>query len=257
MRILESSSNPRIQKVKKTLSRKNPDEFVIEGSKLFEEALQSGMQFEEAYFTEEAAARYPDIVRNLQTRDVSLNRISARIAKQISDVETPPGLIAILKKPEYGPVAIRNAALLLIGLRDPGNFGAIVRTAEGAGMDAVFYTADCADPFQPKAVRGSMGSLFRVPVIEIADPAVFLKEQTMAQVKICGLVPEGGVQLHQWKPSMPLLLCVGSESHGIPPELSIPEKLSIPMEGKTDSLNAAVAASICLYWIHLTCRNRN
>jgi len=99
MRTIESSSNPRIQKARKVLLRRDPDHFLIEGSKLFEEAIRSGMQIEEAYLTQEALLANGNLMQELETKKVPVNRISSRLAKLISDVDTPPGLTAILRKP--------------------------------------------------------------------------------------------------------------------------------------------------------------
>jgi len=140
-------------------------------------------------------------------------------------------------------------ALLLVSIRDPGNFGAIVRTAEAFGCEWIAYTADCVDPFHPKVVRSAMGSLFRVPVIEVHDKNLFLKEQSKRNVSTCGLETKGGQSLIHWKPKFPLIVCIGSESHGLPVDLPVDEKLSIAMKGSVESLNAAVAAAVFLYAI--------
>jgi RNA methyltransferase, TrmH family len=253
MRTIESTSNPRIQRARRVLQKRDRAHFLIEGAKLFEEAIRSGIRIEEAYFTEEAFLENRILVGELEAKDVVINRITRRLAKLITDLETPPGLIAMVKRPENHTENVQRLAILLIGLRDPGNVGTIIRSAEGAGCDAVFYS-DCADPFQPKVVRATMGSIFRMPVIEIKDATSFLKSKQATE--ICGLSMEG-VPLNQWKPSFPVLVCVGSESHGLPPELPVTRRISIPMEARVESLNAAVAASVCLYWIRLTCRNRS
>ena len=256
MRMIESSSNPRIQRARKILLRRDPDYFLVEGAKLFEEAIRSRMKIEEAYVTQEAMSENAQLIHDIESRNVAVNRISPRLTKLISDLETPPGLIAILKRPQSVAGSIKRLAICLIGVRDPGNVGAIVRSAEGAGCDAVFH-ADGADPFQPKAVRASMGSIFRMPVVAVADPVTFLSAKKTQNVEISGLVTQDGVALNEWNTSFPALICVGSESHGLPAELPIAKKISIPMEGSVESLNAAVAASICLYWIRLTCRNQS
>jgi TrmH family RNA methyltransferase len=229
---------------------------VVEGSKLFEEAIRSEMRMEEAFLTQEALSANGHLLQQLEAKKIPVNRIASRLAKLVSDLETPPGLTAIIKKPQSGKAMVRRIAVFLVGLRDPGNVGTIIRTAEGTGCDAVFYT-DCADPFQPKVVRASMGSIFRVPLIEVKNPLTFLKQKNEEQIPVCGLVSVGGLDLREWTPSFPTLVCVGSESHGLPAEFPLTSRISIPMDGEVESLNAAIAASVCLYWIHLKCRNRN
>jgi len=102
-----------------------------------------------------------------------------------------------------------------------------------------------------------MGSIFRVPLIEIRDPLTFLNAKMEEQIQICGLASTGGIDIDEWQPTLPALICVGSESHGLPRELPLTNTISIPMEGRVESLNAAIAASVCLYWIHLKCRNQS
>jgi tRNA G18 (ribose-2'-O)-methylase SpoU len=94
-----------------------------------------------------------------------------------------------------------------------------------------------------------MGSLFRLPLIEITDPDSFLKQELQANVQTCGLIPRKGRPLFEWRPVFPLVVCIGSETQGLPENLPLTEKLSIPMKGRVESLNAAVAAAICLYRI--------
>jgi RNA methyltransferase, TrmH family len=170
--------------------------------------------------------------------------------KSISDVETPQGIVGVAQRPKQSSgLSLRKVALLLISIRDPGNFGAIVRTAEACGCEWIAYSTDSVDPFQPKVVRSSMGSLFRVPIIEVKNVNVFLEEQMRQDISSCGLETRGGQSIDSWKPRFPLIVCIGSESHGLPPDLPVENKLSIPMKGKVESLNAAVAAALCLYAI--------
>ena len=251
MRLIQSPSNPGIRRVREILKGKDENLFVIEGKKLFDEAIRSGVLIEEVFATDEISKMHKNLLTKLEQQNVPIRLISARVARLISDVHTPPGLSGIARRPQSPDRYFTGAGLFLISLRDPGNFGAILRSAEGAGCEIVYHSSDCADPFQPKVVRASMGSIFRIPVAEVKDPKSFLKEQQARNVAVCGLVARGGVPLREWKPAMPVLLCVGSESHGLPQDLPLMEKISIPMKGPIESLNAAVAASLCLYWISL------
>ncbi|MGH9857314.1 MAG: TrmH family RNA methyltransferase, partial [Acidobacteriota bacterium] len=101
----------------------------------------------------------------------------------------------------------------------------------------------------PKVVRSSMGSLFRVPILEVRNTNAFLKEHIKQNISTCGLETRGGQSIESWRPRFPLIVCIGSESHGLPADLPVTDSLSIPMKGKVESLNAAVAASVCLYAI--------
>ena len=245
MRFIRSASNPRVQSVKKILkTRKNPL-FVVEGKKLFLEAVSANIHFEEIFVTPEVWAMEKEWLAPLEQKGVLIQTIAPSLLKNISDVETPQGIVGVARRtqpPES--IQIARSALLLISIRDPGNLGAIMRSAESFGCSWIGYTSDCADPFQPKAVRASMGSAFRVPLIEISDPVSFLQQ---TKIPAYGLTARGRISIEDWKPSFPVILCIGSESHGLPAELPLKETIFIPMKGRVESLNAAVAASICLY----------
>lgn len=257
MRVIRSTTNPRLQHARKVLRGKEKRFFTIEGAKLFEEAIRSGMFFEEIFVTGETSEQNREMLTFLEQKGVPVNLISSRLAHSISDVQAAPGLIALLKRPFHQDPNFRRLAVFLISVRDPGNFGTIVRSAEGAGCEVLFYSSDCVDPFQPKVVRASMGSIFRVPLMEVRDPKLFLENQYANKIAVCRLEARSGRSIQNWKPSMPALICIGSESHGLPKNLPVTEIVSIPMYGAVESLNAAVAASICLYWISLTCPNQN
>ena len=248
MALIQSHTNPRIQRIKKLLKSRKQNHFIVEGKKLLREAIQAGFHFDEIFITPEAWYEERQWMERL--KDAQVLQVTPDVMKSISDVETPQGILGVAQKPKQPfNLAVQTFSLLLVSIRDPGNFGAIVRTAEACGCEWIGYTADSADPFQPKVVRSAMGSLFRVPLIEIHDSNSFLKEQISRNISTCGLETRGGQLLWQWKPRFPLIVCIGSESHGLPIDLPVTEKLTIPMKGSVESLNAAVAAAVCLYTI--------
>jgi TrmH family RNA methyltransferase len=250
MRMIQSSSNPRIQKVKKIGKNRQEKLFLIEGKKLLMEAIGAGLTFEEIFATPEVCATEQQWLEPLEHQGASVYMLSSNLLRSISEVETPQGILGLARKPPPAKsVSIAKLALFLISIRDPGNFGAILRTAEASGCEWVAYSSDCVDPFLPKVVRASIGSLFRVPLVEIKDPKSFLHQELQSNAQTCGLITREGRCLFEWKPVFPLVVCIGSESQGLPGDLSLTEKVSIPMRGKVESLNAAVAAAICLYRI--------
>lgn len=250
MRMIQSSTNPRIQKAKKIGKNRNEKLFLIEGKKLLLEAIGSRLKCEEVFVTPEVWAKEKQWLKPLEEQGTTIYLVTPRLLKSISDVQTPQGMLGVARKPLLvQSLAIAKFALLLISIRDPGNFGAILRTAEASGCEWVSYNSDCVDPFLPKVVRASMGSLFRVPLMEIGDATDFLKQGLQRNIQSCGLVTRNGRSLLDWKPVFPLIVCIGSESRGLPADLPVDEKVSIPMKGHVESLNAAVAAAICLYTI--------
>ncbi len=249
MRMIQSSTNPRIQKFKKLLKNRKQNLFVIEGKKLFREAVAANLRFEEIFVTPDVWSHERELLEPLEHEGTTLLLITPRLLKSISDLETPQGILGVARKPQQQEnLTITRVALLLVSIRDPGNFGAIVRTAEACGCDWIAYTSDCVDPFQPKVVRASMGSIFRMPVVETKDPVSFLIER---KVSSYGLTVRGDKSLLNWRPEPPFILCIGSESHGLPMDLPLRETIFIPMKGRVESLNAAVASGVCLYWTFL------
>ena len=250
MKVIESPSNPRIVRAKKIGKKYNENLFLIEGKKLLQEAASAGIFFEEIFVIPEVWPNNQIFLKALERQGTNVSLVTLNLLKSISDVESPQGVLGIARKPVHvKPPTIAKFALLLISIRDPGNFGAILRTAEASGCEWIAHSSDCVDPFLPKVVRASMGSLFRVPLIEKKDPNFFLKQELPSEVQTCGLIPRNGRSLLEWRPEFPLVVCIGSETRGLPENLPLTEKLSIPMKGKVESLNAAVAAAICLYRI--------
>ncbi len=250
MRVIESGSNPRVQRVKKVHSRHRNDLFLIEGRKLFQEAAASGIHWEEIFVTAPVLSKERELLNSKTLAGVELNIVSTRVMKTISDLDTPPGILALARRPVPPAIIypVRMAAFL-ISIRDPGNFGAIIRTAEASECEFIAYTQDCVDPFLPKVVRASMGSIFRLPLLEVKNANDFLVQQKKRKIQCCSLAPRAAQSIPDWRPKFPLLVCLGSESHGLPAGLSVDEVISIPMKSGVESLNAAVAASLCLYWL--------
>src|SRR5262249_35591752 len=108
-------------------------------------------------------------------------------------------------------------------------------------------SADCADPYQPKAIRASMGSIFHMPPYEVTDAKQFLADLSSRGVTAYGLSPHSGSNLFETAPRFPAVIVIGSEASGLPPDLPVQERLCIPMQGKVESLNAAMAATVCFY----------
>jgi TrmH family RNA methyltransferase len=148
-------------------------------------------------------------------------------------------------------IATRNPQLLLVleGVQDPGNVGAIVRTAEACGASAVIATAGTADPLGWKALRGSMGSTFRLPVATAADPGVVLQAIGRARVRSFAMTPRGGVPLHRANLAAPSAILLGGEGAGLSRGIieQVDEQLTIDMRAPVESLNVSVAAALVLY----------
>jgi len=184
---------------------------------------------------------------------------SPAVLEAASPVRTPSGIVAIAR---WHPAAIEQVMeaqpALVVGavqVQDPGNVGAIIRAADAAGATGVIVTGGSADPFGWKALRGSMGSAFRLPVASGAHPADVCREARERGVRVIATSPAGGRDLHEVDLAGPALILVGGEGAGLPDEIRdlADGLLSIPMRPPVESLNVAVAAGIVLYE---ACRQR-
>ena len=218
--------------------------FTVEGAKGVEEALKSGWPIHNLLAT--ADADIPEAWK--------AERISQREMERISNLKTPPGVLAVVGIPDAStPLSPNGAAVLppmtiaLDGLSDPGNLGTIIRSADWFGMGGIWSSALSVDAFNPKVVQATMGAIFRVPVWNVNLLEVLTQYQANG-ARIIGLEMEGD---SLWTVSnavdeRPVVTVLGSESHGLSPEIKVlcTELVHIPGGGQSESLNASVAASI-------------
>ncbi|MFM1931726.1 MAG: hypothetical protein RL226_1029, partial [Bacteroidota bacterium] len=214
--------------------------FVVEGKKPVMELIQAGFTIEAIYVQSEL---------QLEELGHNVEEVSETDMKQLSDLSTPPGILAVAHLPEWYPevkspleLSVDKGILVLDGIRDPGNLGTIIRTADWFGHKAILATSDTVDCFNQKVVQASMGSVFRVQVLYLSD--VQLDE--LRSLDWYGL-DLGGQSLYETKPKSGLYV-IGNESHGIRAAMRerIQTYLHIPGAGKAESLNAAVSAAILM-----------
>ena len=170
--------------------------------------------------------------------------------RSISDTVSPQGIMAVVRQPEWNPgmpPAGNGKILLLDGIRDPGNLGTIIRTAEAAGVRAVYLSPDCADQYNPKVIRSTMGSIFRVPVIS-ADLIDVIRNLKSSGIKVYGTSLEAAATYREADLSDAAII-IGSEANGARKEVldSASQCIKIPMAGQVESLNAAVSAAILMF----------
>jgi TrmH family RNA methyltransferase len=234
----------------------------IEGPHLLEEALRSGVEIVAVLASAAgekhlerlglfgAAAKRPSAPLILRTSD--------RLFASVSDTQTPQGIAALIRLPEYSFEDVASGvalAVVLIGMQDPGNVGTLVRSAEALGATGLIAAAGTANPFGPKAMRASAGSAFRLPILVRAQPPVLLAQLRVAGVKLVATTaaaagPGPRPQLPREVDFRgPVALLVGSEPHGLPEAVlrSADAAVRIPLTTPVESLNAAIAASVILY----------
>ena len=243
--IIESRQNERVKAARALSLAKERRERGLhraEGEKLVREAIASGQSITELFVEEGFDA--PAAPQATQRYSVTRGVLEA-----ISDTATPQHAVAIVKTPPSAPPAAYPAGLIVVldGVQDPGNVGAILRSAVAFGAVGALLTADCADPFADKALRASMGSAYHLPIWR-GDAAEQLSAMKAAGfLAICGRL-DGAEKLPALR--LCVALVIGSEGHGASAAaLALCEGYRLPMPGRAESLNAAVAAGIMIYQI--------
>jgi TrmH family RNA methyltransferase len=230
------------------------DTVLLDGAHLLDEALRSAVTLEVAAFSDEAAVRHATLVDECERSGARVVTLPASLANTISPVRKGSGVVALARitMPELETVIATHPPQLLLVLdsvQDPGNVGAIIRTAEACGGSAVIAGAGTADPFGWKALRGSMGSAFRLPIAAAADASIVLQKIGRARIRTFAMVPRGGVPPHRANLAAPSAILLGGEGAGLSRELteSVDEQLTIEMRSPVESLNVSVAAALVLY----------
>jgi TrmH family RNA methyltransferase len=236
-------------------------ELLLDGVHLLAEAHASGLHIDTAAF-ERAALDHPEargLAERLAGAGTEVLIVSRNVLEAMSPVKTPSGAVGIARHSlvslrdalvPLGDAPGRSPALVILAhdVQDPGNVGALLRTAEAAGATAFVACGGTADPFGWKALRGSMGSALRVRIAR-ADIHTALRACAEAAIQVAALVPRGGEPFFAAELHAPMALLLGSEGAGLPPEIAgrCDRRLSIPMRGPMESLNVAVAAALVLY----------
>lgn len=249
---ISSGKNPAIQRFRDAAVGALEGVMLAEGAKLVVEALDAGLQVLEAAVSPRCADQ--KLRERLQQQAQSYLECSDEVLGRMSALETPQGVAVLLAKPDVaeGELLGRDLAPLVVvaaGVRDPGNLGSLLRTAEAAGATGCITMKGGADPFRDKAVRGSMGSLFRLPVLHGLDAAGVIAFARGHRLQI--VVADGGGEGLHTKVDLkkPMALVVGAEAAGVPPELlkAADARVRIPLRRPVESLNVAVAAGVLLF----------
>lgn len=237
--MITSKQNQLIKRIRSLHDKKYRDlygEYIVEGSKLVNEANQLGANVLTVVCTEKAR----QLVCNL---DVQVELVSEQVFEYVTTEQSPQGVLAVIKKPLTTPVLTEKSCLFLDGVSDPLNVGAIIRTAAASGYSDI-YLASCADPFSYKAVRASMSGIFNVNVYQGE------REELLKFIDKPVVVADmGGKNVFDLKIPNDFCLVIGSEAHGVSERIKNIAKytVSIPMEKGIESLNASVSAGILMY----------
>jgi TrmH family RNA methyltransferase len=227
-------------------------ECAIEGVKLIEEALRSGQPLETVFFSESARPLAEKLLPQINTRTETLVLPNA-LFNSIVPSDAPQGVAALIKLPAFSSIQLLERSsdgpvVVAAGLQDPGNLGTILRSAEAFGAAGVFLTEGTVSPYNTKVLRGSAGSIFRLPFLQISS-AELLPLLRARAVRLLATSSHQGTPLPQISWTLPLAIFIGNEGAGLPRELmrEMDETLAIPQAEQVESLNAGVAAGIVLY----------
>lgn len=254
--MITSLSNAKVKQVvlwqTKAKERKKEQVFLIEGIKLFEEAPISWIR--EAYLTADAVKRLEEkSALKEKLSQISWEEVSDEVMEKMSDTQTPQGILTVVRCPEYSAkellVKPDGLYLVLEDIQDPGNLGTMMRTGEGAGITAVIMNKTTVDIFNPKTIRATMGSVFRVPFVIVDDLEAFLPEMKKNNIRIFAAHLNGKNYYAGTSFQGKTAFLIGNEGNGLSKEITLlaDEKIKIPMEGKLESLNAGVAGALLLY----------
>lgn len=250
--VITSAANEQIKNLiqlkEKSKVRKTSGTFAVEGIKMFVEIPKEDLV--SVYVSESFEQDNSDVLKN-----VSYQVVSDNVFKKISDTVTPQGIMAVVKQKSYTVEDIickrnknKSCIVVLDRLQDPGNLGTILRTGEAAGITGVIMSNDCADIYNPKVIRSTMGSIFRVPFAIVEDlPA------TVELLKDNGIVTYAahlkGKLYNSGTIKDDCALLIGNEARGLSDSVAskADELIKIPMAGKVESLNAAIATAILMY----------
>lgn len=225
--------------------------FLAAGPRVVEEVFQSPLEVEAVCVSSQSVPQLESIIR--KAGSVAVYEGTDTELKQLAGTETSPGVVAVVKLPkhQYRPVPERDSVVMgLNGIQDPGNVGTIIRTAAWLGATTVAYDFQCADPWGPKTVRASAGTLGYVNIFRVENWETFIGEWQEAGGLVVGLDLDG-IPLTEYDSPGAHLIIVGSEAHGLAPEIRrrVKHYLTITKRGRGESLNASMAAAMALFWI--------
>ena len=236
--------------LKESAERKKTGCFLLEGVRLCADAALNGIQILTFFVSERASLKYPKETALLESRAEKSFLISESVSDKLSDTKNSQQFFAVCREKELSAeIKTDGMYVMTDNIQNPDNLGAVVRTAEAMGADGLIINSGC-DIYSPKALRASMGALLRFPVIVTRDAPSLLTELKGKEMKIfASVVSHGAQSVTLADKSGGCVLIIGNEGNGVSDEilLSATDKITIPMKGKAESLNAAAAAAVLIW----------
>lgn len=228
--------------------------FLAEGPQAVREAVAHRPEAVREVFVDPAGReRHPQILQAAAAAGLIVRETSADVLRVMCDTDAPQGLLAVCRPIDVDLESVLSAAprllVVLTNVRDPGNAGTVIRGADAAGADAVLVGTDSVDVYNPKVVRSAVGSHFHTPIVLGLDVPTLLQRLREAGIRTLAADGTGPVSLYETDLRTPHAWVMGNEAWGLPPELlgACDEAVAVPLYGKAESLNLAMAATVCLY----------
>ena len=250
--MITATSNKRIKWLvslsEKAKERKKEQVFLVEGTKMFEEADE---EFVREVYVSESYIEKNGISEKL--RRIGYEAVSDEVFKKISDTKAPQGILCVMNQYKYTLEDLlkkENPVLVLLeDIQDPGNLGTILRTGEGAGIDGVIMTKDTVDIYNPKTIRATMGSVYRMPFLYVDSLEEVIKVLQKKGIVVYAAHLDGQEYYDSFDFTKGSAFLIGNEGNGLKKETAdlADAYLKIPMEGRVESLNAAIATSLLMY----------
>lgn len=254
MQIISSKDNELIKHIKKLKDKKHRDEsneYIIEGVKLIEEAVKENARIKKIIVCEDTTRTY-EIPTHIMYEIAKYEcvYVTDKIFASITQVTNPQGIMAIIEKGDTDAQIdyTQDIIVALDDVQDPGNLGTILRTVDSIGLNQIIVSKGTADAFNSKVVRSTMGAIFRVKIIEVENLPQSIKEMRRHHFKLMVTSLQTENSIYDIKFNKKIIV-IGNESNGVSKEIQemADEKAKIPMLGKTESLNASVAAGVVMY----------
>jgi TrmH family RNA methyltransferase len=246
----------KVQRLRRLLSRRSAREaegaFVVEGVKVLSEALDAGVPIESVYLAPDGGGPGVDAVaQRAFDAGARVYELAPGVLERVADTVTPQPVVAVVPFVDRPLAAVAGADLLVVAVdvRDPGNAGTVLRSAEAAGAGGLLFCDGSVDVYNPKTVRASAGSLFHVPVVAGGDAVQILREMGSWGIRTLATTAAGGTDYAEVDLTAPVAFVLGNEANGLPSEVEdlVDERVTIPMVGRSESLNVGMAAAVLCF----------
>ncbi len=247
--MITSSQNPKLKLVRSLMGRakerREANAFVVEGVRLVEEAVNAEWKFQFALYSDGLSERGNALLDRLKANNSETDEVAGDLLQKLSDTEAPQGILAVLEFTHLPIPTQLDFILIPDQIRDPGNLGTLLRSAAATGVQAVFLPPETTDAFAPKVLRAGMGAHFRLPIHSLSWEEIKTRTNGM-DIYIADM---DGTSCWETELRKPLALVIGGEAEGASDEARrlANGKISIPMAGNVESLNAGVAGSVLMF----------